>query len=119
MNTILLSISAISFLSYTIWLFVKGLDYSYSHSYYLLKHKWVFPVFILTYAVPLSYLFDKPLTTVAAGLIGTVAFAANFLGNDGAKDTEDDNKIVYWMHMIGSTAGVALSSVHACCSLSF
>ena len=107
-NLIYWLVSLTTFIAYSIIAKVWNKP-SYSESYYTLKYKPLEPLFILWYVIPLIILANTPLMTLAGLSIASIAPVANFLGNDGTKNTSDDNKTTYDLHMIFSIGGVLIT----------
>ena len=100
---------------YTIVILTKfGWQKSYSMSYYNYNThpfwKYAFSFFCFSIGYPAIILGATPLIFFAGVLIMLVGVAGAFLGKD-PEDKEDDDNLVWWMHMIGAYGGIILAQL--------
>ena len=91
-----------------------GWQKSYSMSYYNYNThpfwKYAFSFFCFSIGYPAIMLGATPLLFAAGSLIMIVGIMSAFLGKD-PEDKEDDDNLVWWMHMIGAYGGIILAQI--------
>lgn len=76
-----------------------GMTVSYSKTFYRLKRKYLYTLFMVAFAIPMSIAGDTPLMFWAAAAMVLTGVAADIKRSE----------TTYWLHIVGANAGIAIA----------